>query len=48
MERKYLNNNKAQCIDPQLTTIDPQLAINEGCGGTNIQNNQACTLQYYK
>jgi len=43
MERKYLNSNKAQCVDPKLTTI-----ISEGCGGTNIQCNQACILQYYK
>jgi len=43
MERKYLNSNKAQCINPQLTTI-----ISEMCGGTNMQSNQACILQYYK
>jgi len=43
MERKYLNNNKAQRIDPKLTTI-----ISEMCGATNIQSNHACILQYYK
>ena len=43
MERKYLSNNKAQRIDPKLTTI-----ISEMCGATNIQNNQACILQNYK
>jgi len=43
MERKYLNNNKAQHIDPKLTTI-----FSEMCGTTNIQSSQACILQYYK
>jgi len=43
MERKYLNINKAQRIDPKLTTI-----ISKMCGATNIQSNQACILQYYK
>jgi len=43
MERKYLNSNKAQRIDPKLTTI-----ISEMRGATNIQSNQACILQYYK
>jgi len=43
MERKYLNSNKAQLIDPLLTTI-----ISEMCGATNIQSNQAGILQYYK
>jgi len=43
MERKYMNSNKAQRIDPKLTTI-----ISEMCGATNIQSNQACILQYYK
>jgi len=42
MERKYLNSNKAQRIDPKLTTI-----ISEMCGATNIPSNQACILQYY-
>jgi len=42
-ERKYLNSDKAQCRDPKLTTI-----ISEVCGGTSIQSNQACILQYYK
>jgi len=44
MERKYLNSNKAQRIDPKLTTV----IISEMCGATNIQSNQACILQYYK
>jgi len=43
MERKYLNSNKAQHIDPTLTTI-----ISEMCGATNKQSNQTCILQYYK
>jgi len=43
MERKYLNSNKSQSIDPKLTTI-----ISEMCGATNIQTNQTCILQYYK
>ena len=43
MERKDLKNNKAQRIDPKLTTI-----ISEVYGGTNIQSDQACILQYYK
>ena len=43
MERKYLNSNKAQHIDPKLTAI-----ISEMCGATNMQSNQACILQYYK
>jgi len=43
MERKYLNNNKAQRIDPKLTTI-----ISEMFSATNIQSNQACILQDYK
>ena len=32
MERKYLNSNKAQLIDPKLTTITSEM-----CGATNIQ-----------
>jgi len=43
MERKYLNSDQAQWIDPKLTT-----SISEVGGGTNVQNNQACILQYYK
>jgi len=43
MERKYLNSNKAQRIDPKVTLI-----ISEMCGATNIQSNQPCILQYYK
>jgi len=43
MERKYLNSDKAQWIDPMLTTL-----ISEVGGDTNIQSNQACILQYYK
>jgi len=42
MERKYLNSNKAQRIDPKLTTI-----ISEMCGAPTIQRNQAGILQYY-
>ena len=40
MERKYLNNNKAQRIDPKLTTI-----ISEMCSATKTQSNQPCILQ---
>jgi len=43
MERKYLNNNKAQRIDPKLTTTTSEM-----CGATNTQSNHACILQFYE
>jgi len=39
MEQKYLNSNKAQRIDPKLTTI-----ISEMCVATNIK---AIKLAFY-
>jgi len=41
MKRKYMNTDKTQWKEPELTTL-----ISEVGGGTNTQSKPACILQY--
>jgi len=43
MKRKYMNTDKVQWKEPELTTL-----VGEVVGGTNIQNKQAHVLHYVK